>query len=84
MGCLMRDENSSAWQPPETAPKDRQILADAGWPWPVVARWSEYQGEWVTAQLEGNLCEGKDDPSYVTEYEHTLKGWMELPEVVRG
>lgn len=72
------------WLPPETAPKDRQFLADAGWPWPVVAKWSEYQGEWVTAQLEGNLCEGKDDPSYVTEYEHTLKGWMELPEVNRG
>ena len=70
--------------PAETAPKDRQFLADTGGPWPVVAQWSDYQCEWVTAQLEGNLCDGKSDPAYVTEYEHTLKGWMELPEVVRG
>jgi hypothetical protein len=71
------------WQPPETAPKDRSFLADTGYPWAVVACWSEYTESWVTGQIEGNLCEGKSDPAWFSEYEHTLKGWMELPEVKR-
>lgn len=72
------------WQIPETAPKDRAILADFGWPWAVVARWSVYAGEWVVASIEGNVCDGLDDPSWITEYERELLGWMVLPEVVRG
>lgn len=74
----------TAWQSPETAPKDRMILADVGMPWAAVATWSDYAEQWVLAELEWNLCDGKADPSFVTEYELTLVGWMELPEVVRG
>ncbi|WP_341304711.1 hypothetical protein [Pseudomonas sp. TMP25] len=72
------------WNDPATAPKDRPILVDCGWPWAVVAVWNTYMERWVTAQLEGNLCEGKDDPAWITDHENDLKGWMELPEVKRG
>lgn len=72
------------WQPPETAPKGRMILVDVGMPWAAVATWSEYAEKWVLAELEWNVCEGKADPGFVTEYELTLVGWMELPEVKRA
>lgn len=71
------------WMPPETAPKDRMILADVGMPWAAVAAWSEYAEKWVIAELEWSLCHGLHDPGFVTEYELKLVGWMELPEVVR-
>ena len=82
MGVFMADQPQ--WLPTETAPKDRMILADVGMPWAAVATWSEYAEKWVLAELEWNLCDGKADPGFVTEYELTLVGWMELPEVVRG
>ncbi len=70
------------WLPPETAPKDRMILADVGMPWAALATWSDYAEKWVLAELEWNVCEGKADPGFVTEWEVTIKRWMELPEVL--
>lgn len=72
------------WLPADTAPKGRMIIGDFGLPWPAVAVWSDYTEKWVVAELEWNLCDGQADPGFVTEYEPTLVGWMELPEVVRG
>lgn len=72
------------WQSPETAPKDRMIMVDVGMPWAAVATWSEYAEKWVLAELEWSVCDGLADPGFVTEYERTIKGWMELPEVARG
>lgn len=72
------------WRSPETAPKDRVILADFGWPWAVVARWSVYANEWVVAAIQANMCDGLDDPSWITESEGELLGWIEMPEVLRG
>lgn len=60
------------------------IIGDFGLPWAAVAVWSDYTEKWVVAELEWNLCDGQADPGFVTEYEPTLVGWMELPEVVRG
>ncbi len=73
-----------AWQPPETAPKDRAILACFGFPWPVVALYSDANDEWVTAAVEQNLYSGESDPSFVSEYfsEAELLGWMEMPEAL--
>lgn len=71
------------WNPPETAPKDRAILIDAGWPWAVLAVWSDTESRWVTAQIESSLFEGKHDPYWITDHEHSLIGWMDLPEVPR-
>jgi len=71
----------SDWNPPETAPKDRTILANVGYPWAVLACWSEYAQRWVVAELQGNIFEGKDDPSWIGEPEDELLGWMDLPSV---
>lgn len=67
------------WQPPETAPKDRCILADVGWPWAVVVCWSEYAGKWLAAELQWSMCDGKPDPMFINEAERDLKAWQELP-----
>lgn len=45
----------TAWQSPETAPKDRMILADVGMPWAAVATWSDYAEKWVLAELEWHV-----------------------------
>lgn len=70
---------AASWSPPETAPKNRHILANCGWPWPVVAMWSDYAECWVIAMQEGNVCDGKSDPGFITEHERELIGWMEMP-----
>ena len=72
------------WQPAASAPRDRVILADTGYPWPVLAIWSDFTDGWVTTELQASLCEGKADPAWVSEREDELLGWMELPEVRRG
>lgn len=65
------------WLPPETAPKDRAILADFGGPIAVVAFWSDMYCKWYFA--------GKDYDWFVTEWaDAPLLGWMNLPEVKRG
>lgn len=84
VGEAVREAGMSVWQPAETAPRDRMILVDTGMPWASVATWSEYAEKWVLADLEWNVCDGKADPGFVTEYERTIKGWMELPEVAHG
>jgi len=60
------------------------IIANTGYPWPVLAVWNEAMGKWATTELEWNLYEGQGDPGFVTELEAELKGWMALPEVERG
>ena len=64
------------WMSADTAPKDRQILADFGWPTAVVAFWSVTDSRWLTASADYNwwTTEWTDEP---------LKGWMEFPEVRR-
>lgn len=38
----------------------------------------------MTAQLEGNLYQGKHDPAWITEYEKAVIGWIDMPEAIRG
>lgn len=64
---------------PETAPKDRLILADAGYPWPVLAIWNPAIEKWATTMLEASDYLGKSDLYFVTEYEDELRGWCEPP-----
>ena len=71
------------WQPPETAPKTGTFLADVGWPWPVVAMWSEAADSWIYADVQHSLFEGAADPIFVNETEDKLRAWMPLPEVRR-
>ena len=72
------------WLPADTAPKDRMILVDAGWPWAAVAIWSEYQAAWMVAEPQWSVYGGKSDPCFVNEREVRIKRWMELPGVRRG
>jgi len=77
LGLKARGE---AWLPPETAPQDGSvILADTGYPWPVLAVWSEYAENWVTTELQASVCDDLNDPAWVTESEIKLRGWMVLP-----
>jgi len=72
------------WQTPETAPKDDVIIANLGFPFPLVATWNKPSGQWVTANLEVDLYHGEwNDTSFCNEYfaEKELLGWMPLPEV---
>lgn len=66
---------------PETAPKDKLILIDIGWPSLVTAIWSDYDKQWKFASLQYNHVEGVQDPYFETDFEHDkyLKGWMPLP-----
>jgi len=71
------------WQPPETAPKAGTFLADVGWPWPVVAMWSESQATWIYAEVQHSIYGGKSDPMFISETDEELRAWMPLPEVRR-
>ena len=72
--------------PPSTAPKDRLILADFGWPWIQQAHWCEASGKWAVATLQCQPVDGEwDDYYFETEYEHpsALLGWVPVPDVAR-
>ena len=72
------------WQPPETAPKDKTIIADVGLPCAVMAHWDEAENTWVYANLQCDLYHGQWNEYYFeNEYGAVLKGWMPLPEVGR-
>ena len=73
---------SAVWLPPETAPKNETcIIANFGWPWPVMAIWCFVQEEWAIAQLAP--CSEDDGRGWETEWEKgsSLLGWMPLPSL---
>lgn len=75
------------WKSPETAPKDRLILADMGMPWVCLAIWNEPSGQWCVTELEVDMFQGEwNDTAISHTYEaHChMRGWMELPEAPRG
>ena len=65
--------------PPETAPKDQQIMADFGWPWLQPAIWCSVTEQWVAAEL--NHCE-ESGKWYETEWYSSfdLRGWLPYPQ----
>jgi hypothetical protein len=73
------------WRLPETAPKTGEmILADFGWPYPIVAVWNEYDEKWVTVYMQAQeMSNGKIDHWLETEQEtdDSLKYWMPLPKL---
>lgn len=76
------------WQSPETAPRDgRQILADFGWPWPVVAAYDEYDERWTVCLLQ--QCPMEDGPMNTyfeveSEQHPNLRRWQPMPELPGG
>lgn len=74
----------SEWQSPKTAPKGGVIIANLGFPFPLVATWNKPSSKWVAANLEIDLYNGEwNDSSFSNEYfsEKELLGWMPLPEL---
>ena len=72
--------------PPETAPKDRVILADFGWPWILPARWNPIDKKWATVTLQCGPVDGEwEDWFFENESEEakSLKGWLAMPVVSR-
>lgn len=70
--------------PPETAPKDRLILADFGLPWLMPTVWNSFEERWamVTLQccdMEGGLKDWYFDNELATPSE--LRGWVEMPKI---
>jgi len=70
------------WKTPETAPRDRIILADLGYAWALYAIWNSYDNKWVAAMLEACPMEGGTRDAYFESEQFEdkdLLGWMEVP-----
>lgn len=79
-----KQTENNQWQPAETAPKDRVILADAGWPWPLACLWDAQANKWAIAFLNVETLNEKKESLGVwweTEYEPKLMRWMEIPKL---
>ena len=79
-----KNQAQAIWQPRQTAPKNQLILANTGYPWPVLARWCDASEKWATACLTAcEMADGKADVWFETEYEDekALIGWMPIPKL---
>lgn len=80
-----KDECTTQWEMPETAPKDGTIiLGDFGYPWAVPAVWDPVVEEWATAQL--SPCAPDESVEWQTEWlgHRRLKGWYAMPVIDSG
>ena len=73
--------DNSSFQPMTTAPKDKQVVLDVGYPWSVVGFYNPIDQEWVYASVQAEVLEDGCSYYYENDYEKTPKGWMHLPEV---
>lgn len=67
-----------------TPPKDKLFLADIGYPYYVLAHWSNVDNQYIFAELQVDLYQGKwDDVYFQTDRfkEYELKGWIEMPKL---
>lgn len=71
------------WQPAITAPKGDVILAEFdNYPLPVATTWNQAQEQWVVANVQCDMYEGRwNDTYFENQYECAgdLKAWMPLP-----
>ena len=70
--------------PPHTAPKDDTFLADVGLPYLVVCMWCGAETQWVYADIQCDMYNGKwNDMYFQNEHinEDELEGWLPIPEV---
>jgi len=77
-------KHKTEWHEAATAPKDKLILADVGWPWPVSCMWDAEVNEWSFALLNAETHDEKGRGVVVwweTEYERTIKAWTEMPSL---
>jgi len=76
-------EGKTEWKSTESAPKDgNTILADVGYPWPVVAAWNSHGEKWVYASLQAcAMANNTIDTYFENEQESEIKGWLPMPEL---
>lgn len=73
-----------AWQSPETAPRDKPFIAHFdGYPWALIAIYSPAMEQFVVADIEASMYQGKSDLYFTTEWcgIGDLLGWMDMPEL---
>ncbi len=84
-GSLSVIAGSAIWQPANTAPKGPLIVADFGWPWPVLATWCERSNSWaaVSVQRESDGRGVAVDAWFETEYESAedMRRWQPWPSL---
>ena len=73
-----------AWQTIETAPKDKLILLDIGYPWPVVGMFNSVNDEFAYADLQSEEYEGGTGIYFQTDYEKNPLHWMQMPDLPSG
>jgi hypothetical protein len=73
------------WQTMGTAPKDKMVLLDIGFPWAVIGIYNEYAEEWIYPELQCSPLEesGKifDDVYFENEFDKAPLFWMPLPDI---
>ena len=68
--------------PMNTAPKDKVILLDVGYPCLFCGHWNDYDKKWVYAELNANMVDGVyNDTYFENEYEKEPRGWLPMPEI---
>jgi len=70
--------------PPETAPKNKFILADFGYGFLLLAIWSEPDSAWSAAMSNGNLIGDEEWEMYFeteTFLPQYLRGWLPMPQI---
>jgi len=69
------------WQPADTAPKDRPVLAIINQTMPpVVAIWNGAGEIWSVAVVQADLLDGKwNDTYFETEQVEEIEYWMPIP-----
>jgi len=69
--------------PPETAPRDRMVLGDFGWPSMMPCVWNNPSLGWACSTLQVEPYNGEwNDYYFETEFfpASDLKGWLEMPK----
>lgn len=75
--------SESPWKDPKTAPKNKTIILNTGYPWATIGHWNEHDEKWNVVELQASqiLDTNKKDVWFENEQELEIKGWMDLPEI---
>lgn len=70
------------WNPPETAPKNKEIILNVGLPWSVIGHWDSFYKAWCYSYVDFDRTYN-GHPYHRTQTSQTIKGWLPMPEVER-